>query len=110
MVGTRQICQNTVLDEVPLTVAKNCTVFFIFTVAVDPAPAPAELTVIPTGVEFPPQPDTQAASNASAPNLHNLILIPPSLFTAFLPPLSQSERSCNLDIVRNMAIRKSGQP
>lgn len=110
MVGTRQICQNTVLDEVPLTAAKNCTVPFTLTVAVDPAPAAAEVTVIPTGVEFPPHPATQAASSAVAPNLHNLILIPPSLLTAINPPLSQRERSCNLDTECEVAIRRSVRP
>jgi hypothetical protein len=110
VVGTRQICQNTVRDEVPLTVAKNCTVPFRLTVAVDPAPAAAEVTVIPTGVEFPPQPATQAASSAVAPNLHNLILIPPNLLTAINPPLSLRERSCNFDTVRTVAIRKSVRP
>jgi len=79
-------------------------------VAVDPAPAAAEVTVIPTGVEFPPQPATQAASSAVAPNLHNLILIPPNLLTAINPPLSLRERSCNFDTVRTVAIRKSVRP
>src|ERR1700732_4037716 len=73
MVGVMQICQNTVLVEVPATVAKNCTVPFTFTVAVDPAPADAEVTVIPTGVEFPPQPPTHAARSAMALNLHSLM-------------------------------------
>jgi hypothetical protein len=110
MVGTMQICQNTVLDEVPVTVAKNCTVLFTFTVAVDPDPAPAEDTMMPTGVEFPPQPATQAASSAMAHNLHNLILIPPNPLTVVPPPLFRSERPCELDAERKVAIRKSDQP
>jgi len=78
------------------------------TVAVDPAGIPFALTVIPTGVEFPPQAATQEASSAVTPNLHDLILTPPSLLTAIDPPFSRSERLSNLDNDCGLAIRKSG--
>jgi hypothetical protein len=110
MVGTRQICQSTGVVEVPLTAAKNCTEFFAFTVTVDPVGIPGALTVIPTGGEFPPQPATQATSSAVAPNLHNLILIPPNLLTAILRLLRQCKRSCNFETVNAVAIKKSGRP
>jgi hypothetical protein len=96
--------------EVPLTAAKNCTVFFAFTVTVDPVGIPGALTVIPTGVEFPPQPATQAASSAVAPNLHNLMLIPPNLLTAILRLLRLSRRSCSFETLHAVAIKKSDRP
>jgi hypothetical protein len=79
-------------------------------VAVDPAPAAADVTLIPTGVEFPPQPANHAASSAVAANLHNLILIPPNMSTSAIPLFPERERSCNFKAAQTAIIRKSGRP
>src|SRR5579862_2588975 len=66
-VAGRQTCHVTVAAEAPVTLAENSTELFSSTVS------GLGLMVMPTGVEFPPQPAAQAASSTTAPTLHDLI-------------------------------------
>jgi hypothetical protein len=89
--GGRQICQFTVFVVEPVPAAlKTCDPRTI-TVAVEGVMA------TPTGVEFPPHPATEAASNAATLSFRNFILSPPSVSNAN-----------GVALVASIAIRKSG--
>jgi hypothetical protein len=81
----RQIRQKTVVAEAPVTVAANCRVPFVTTVAVEPVMMPGAVTVTPTAVEFPPHAATIPARSNATPSLQTLILLPPAI-SLVLPP------------------------
>jgi hypothetical protein len=75
-----QICQKTLVDEPPETLAVNCTELFtrtatLLTVALELA----AVTVTPTGVEFDPQPPAHTVrSMSTVPSPAAFMSLPPS--------------------------------